>query len=246
MNQYSEAGNLSLKPQSSNLKPFILGIVIHAGLLWVALVLGYNSYKEFEPLPKIVKASIKATFPWAILIFSGIYFAVSFMKNIKSIFLNVWQYVYVIISYAILLNLFFFSKGKNVFIPLNLSVLYFLILLTILLGLSRIFYFENLTSNLQPLTSKVQDYLPPIVHRFLITNKAQAYVREKPSAPFIIAFMVLLIICAFLLILKAEEAAEQLANIAYFSLVIGVGIEVYQLMKGKTEGNDEGKDSELR
>jgi len=219
-------------------------------------MLGYNSYKEFEPLPKIVKASIKATFPWAILIFSGIYFiAKCWRREVKArekieIFLTRWQYVFVITFYAILLNLIFFSKGKNVFIPLNLSVLYFVILLTILLGLSRLFFVGNLASNLQPLTSnlqplasRIQDWLPPIVYKFLMSNlpRVRSYIKEKPSAPFIIAFMFLLIICAFLLIFKAEKAAEQLANIAYFSLVVGVGIEFYQMIKHKNI-NEEKKD----
>jgi len=232
--------------QIEPIKPIKLfwGIIIHAGILWIALMLGYNSYKkimwDIEPLTRAVRDSIKATFPWAILIFSGIYFAVSFRKNIKSIFLNVWQYVFVITFYAILLNLIFFSKGKNVFIPLNLSVLYFVILLTILLGLSRLFFVGNLAYSLQPLTSKIQDWLPPIFYRFLISNlpRVQSYIKEKPSAPFIIVFMFLLIICAFLLIFKAEKVAEQLANIAYFSLVVGVGIELYQIVKHKNVNED--------
>ena len=60
------------------------------------------------------------------------------------------------------------------------------------------------------------------------------YFREKPSAPYIMLFMILLLSCAFLLIVKLEPIAEQVANIAYFLLVVGVGIEFYQLMKEKT------------
>jgi hypothetical protein len=55
-------------------------------------------------------------------------------------------------------------------------------------------------------------------------------------------FMILLLSCAFLLIIKLEPVAEQIANIAYFLLVIGVGIEFYQLMKegkNKKEGSTE-------
>ena len=40
----------------------------------------------------------------------------------------------------------------------------------------------------------------------------------------ILGFMILLISCAFLLIFKAEETAEEVANVAYFFLVIGVGM----------------------
>ncbi len=48
---------------------------------------------------------------------------------------------------------------------------------------------------------------------------------------FIVAFMVLLISCAFLLILKKEKIAEEVANVAYFSLIIGVVIELVLMIK---------------
>ncbi len=48
---------------------------------------------------------------------------------------------------------------------------------------------------------------------------------------FIVAFMVLLISCAFLLIFKKEKIAEEVANVAYFSLVIGVVIELVLMIK---------------
>ncbi len=57
------------------------------------------------------------------------------------------------------------------------------------------------------------------------------YFQEKPSAPYIMLFMILLLSCAFLLMVKLEPIAEQIANIAYFLLVVGVGIEFYQLIK---------------
>jgi hypothetical protein len=227
------------------IKTLFLGILIHALILWIALALGYNSYKKFmsdiEPLTRAVRDSIKSTFPWAILIFSGIYFFILIRKKVESAFLSVWQYVFAIGLYAVMINLLILSKGKDVFIPLHLSIFYFGILLLISTGVRRL-----ITINLQPLSSNLlpaQDWLPPIVYKFLINNlpRAQAYIKEKPSALFIIAFMTLLIICAFFLIFKAEKAAEQLANIAYFSLVIGVGIELYQMIKHKNT-NEEKKD----
>jgi hypothetical protein len=51
--------------------------------------------------------------------------------------------------------------------------------------------------------------------------------------------MILLLSCAFLLIIKLEPVAEQVANIAYFLLVVGVGIEFYQLMKEKKSEKNE-------
>jgi hypothetical protein len=62
------------------------------------------------------------------------------------------------------------------------------------------------------------------------------YFKEKPSAPYIILFMALLLSCAFLLIAKLERVAEQTANIAYFLLVIGVIIEINQYRKGVPKG----------
>jgi hypothetical protein len=223
-------------------KKLFWGIVIHAVVLWIALALGYNSYKEFmreiEPLTRAVRDSIKATFPWAILIFSGIYFFILIRKKVESAFLSVWQYVFAIGLYAVMINLLILSKGKDVFIPLHLSIFYFGILLLISTGVRRL-----ITINLQPLSSNrlpAQDWLPPIFYRFLISNlpRIRSYIKEKPSAPFIIAFMFLLIVCAFLLIFKAEKVAEQLANIAYFSLVVGVGIELYQIVKHKNVNED--------
>ena len=206
--------------------------------------------REVEPLTRDMRDSIKAASPWAILLFSGLYFIFIFIRlrktfetnrtnetnktfNPQSIFLNISQYVLMLTLYGVLINVFFFSKGRDILIPFNLSLFYSVILFTILSGLGRFFYSESLTSNIQPLTSKAQDWLPPIAYRFLLNNlpKAQAYIKERPSAPFIIAFMALLIICAFLLIFEHENTAERAANIAYFLLVIGVGMEIYQLIK---------------
>lgn len=217
--------------QIKPIKALFLGIIIHAILLWAALVLGYNSYKELmreiEPLTRATRDYIKATFPWAILTFSGLYLIFSIKKKTDKTFLAIWQYASIISICAVLLNLFFFSKGRDILIPLNLSIFYFLVLLTIWWGLNRMVIID--VKNLMNL----QDWFPPIVYRLLMHNlpKVQASIKEKPSAPFIIGFMLSLIICAFLLIFKVENASEEVANVAYFLLVIGVGIEVYQMIR---------------
>lgn len=59
------------------------------------------------------------------------------------------------------------------------------------------------------------------------------YFQEKFSAPYIILFMMLILFCAFFCIIKLESVAELLAPIAYFLLVVGIGIEFYQLIKQK-------------
>jgi len=57
------------------------------------------------------------------------------------------------------------------------------------------------------------------------------YIKQEPADSFIIAFMLLLVICTLLLIFKLDLIAEKLANIAYFVLVIGVGIKLVKLVK---------------
>jgi len=65
-----------------------------------------------------------------------------------------------------------------------------------------------------------------------IIKKAQAYIKKRPSAILIISFISLFIISSFLLvILEQKKVAEYIANAAYFLLIIGVGMEVYQSIK---------------
>lgn len=57
--------------------------------------------------------------------------------------------------------------------------------------------------------------------------------RKDLARILILGFMILLISCAILLIFKAEETAEEVANVAYFLLVIGVGIEFISMVRRK-------------
>ncbi len=202
-----------------------VGIIIHAVIVWAALALGYNSYKEVAPLARAVKDSIKSTFPEAVLGFLCLYFLFSTRKEGR-IFLSFIQYVYVIVIYALLLNLFYFAKEIDVLVPLNLSVAYLAMLL--LLG---------------PYLGKVkinaEDWLPPVLYKHINSSpsKSDGHSKNSASAPFILVFMAAMIIVAILLILDAEKAAEQLANVAYFSVVIGIGIEIYALIKNRNNLN---------
>jgi len=242
MNQYRKSQPSNLRPRIS-LRRLLVTIIFHVGLLWAALALGYNSYKEImreiDPLTRAVRDSIKATFPWAIMIFLISYFFIS-IKKAEKIPLEIRQYGYIIAIYGILLNFLFFAKGKDILIPINLSILYIIILLVIFWNLRKLLYVKELNFLY---FSNLQEWIPPIIYRFLIKYwpKAKAYIREKPSAPFITGFMALLMICALFLIFKSEKAAEELANIAYFSMVIGVGIELYQMIRHKNK-NEEKED----
>lgn len=62
-------------------------------------------------------------------------------------------------------------------------------------------------------------------------DKCINYLKENPGSGFILAFMFLLIVCAFLLIFKQEGIAERIANWAYLSLVIGVVIKFVRFLR---------------
>jgi len=62
------------------------------------------------------------------------------------------------------------------------------------------------------------------VLRFL--GKARVYVRGNWGAPFVLGFMGLLMIAAALLILGLPWSAEVVGNVAYFSLVAGVVLQL--------------------
>jgi hypothetical protein len=57
------------------------------------------------------------------------------------------------------------------------------------------------------------------------------YLEENPGSIFVILFMILLTICAFLLAGRKEKAAESVANWAYLFLVIGVVIKLVEIKR---------------
>ena len=57
------------------------------------------------------------------------------------------------------------------------------------------------------------------------------YLAENPGAPFIIAFQVLLCICAVMLAIGREQGANALAVYAYYSLIAGVVLQLVSTMK---------------
>jgi len=60
--------------------------------------------------------------------------------------------------------------------------------------------------------------------RFLVW--ARGYFRENWGAPFVLGFMVLLVVAAVSLALGFEWWAEQVAVYAYFALVVGVVLQL--------------------
>jgi len=69
----------------------------------------------------------------------------------------------------------------------------------------------------------------------ILVNKLVTFFRKDLARVFILGFMILIISCAFLLIFQAEETAERAANVAYFLLVIRVGMEFVSMVRHKNE-----------
>jgi len=71
--------------------------------------------------------------------------------------------------------------------------------------------------------------------------RVKRYLRENPGASFIIGFQLLLLVCAGLLIGGNFVWAEGVAVVAYFSLVIGVVLQLISFLrrgKQEEEGNE--------
>jgi len=81
--------------------------------------------------------------------------------------------------------------------------------------------------------------------RYRLSNK-WSYFQKKSSAIYILLFMALLLFCVPLLIMKLDIVAGPISNFAYAFLIIGVGIEFYQLIKQKkaeTRNNTENSET---
>lgn len=61
--------------------------------------------------------------------------------------------------------------------------------------------------------------------------RIERYLRNNPGACFIIGFQILLLVCAGLLILGNSVWAEGVAVVAYFSLVIGVVVQLISFLR---------------
>lgn len=74
--------------------------------------------------------------------------------------------------------------------------------------------------------------------------RVKKYFRENLGAPFIMVFQALLLVCAGLLIVGSAELANGIAIGAYFSLVIGVVLQLISFMMHGEEAEecDYGKD----
>ena len=64
-----------------------------------------------------------------------------------------------------------------------------------------------------------------------VSNRLKGYLRENWGAPFIVAFMVMLMAAAGYLCCGLEAVANDIAVYAYYSLVIGVALQFVCYLK---------------
>lgn len=218
----------------------ILIALIHFGLLFCALILAYNSYKEVGThlrgkyfLSHTIKKDIKATFLPTSVVFAVLYLLCSVIRGRQKSYLTLREYFILFILLTLISNLIFFSKGPRVLIVLNLSFFYLAVFLFLFATFAKVL--------LNIIEAGPELFLPPILYKSLTNNLARArnYFQEKPSAPFILASIGLLATCALSLALSLKGVAEVGATVAYFALVIGLGIELYILI---TSGNGDEKE----
>jgi len=72
-----------------------------------------------------------------------------------------------------------------------------------------------------------------------ILSRIKRYFKGNIGAPFIIVFQVLLLICVGLLTLGGSELANGVAVGAYFSLVIGVVLQLVSYLRHEKESERE-------
>ena len=70
-----------------------------------------------------------------------------------------------------------------------------------------------------------------------VLSKARRYLRENWGAPFVLGFMVLLVVTAVLLSLGLDLLANEVALYAYYALVAGVVLQLVSFLK---QGNKRG------
>lgn len=202
----------------------------HSVFFLIALILAYNTYKEYlrgwdaEYLirPEF-KALMKASFPWAVLIFFAVYLLHNLLiRGKKNEGSNGWS-GRMVLFYAFIANLAFISSGEHVLAIQNISILYFSFFLIVW---SRA---RNISIDLSPIGS-IRFKLPDIDFKkiFMIVAFSGVLVKKVDLSSFFIkAFGFLMFMCAALLCFGAEKLAERLGNLAYFSIAAGIAIETY-------------------
>jgi hypothetical protein len=71
-----------------------------------------------------------------------------------------------------------------------------------------------------------------------LREKARAFFRQNPGAPFIILFQLLLLVCAVLSIGGYSNSADEVAVYAYNFLVVGVVLQLVSFLQHGEEAEE--------
>ena len=76
-----------------------------------------------------------------------------------------------------------------------------------------------------------------------IFDKVNHYFTDRPSALFVIPFMVMMILCAVFIAAKRENTAEDIADWAYITIVFGVLLDFIHMMVHRSSEDRQVHDS---
>jgi hypothetical protein len=202
--------------------------LIHALGVWISLSLAYNSYKEWmrnvagTPITPDIKSTIKAAFPWTILLFVAIYLVITVWRNRKIGYLSFKQYVIVFAIQAVLINTIFYSNGTGILIVQNLSLPFLALLMFAWFMAIKFIIIDPQRSILENIKAN------PWFARFLRWM-------EKPYFPPLAAFITVfgILFCFILYTLYKDRHIEMSYLMKPFflpSIVLGIGIAVLVLI----------------
>jgi len=163
---------------------------------------------------------------WSIIIFLGKLFNLPFNQIILN---NVISFSPCMILYFVFGVISVSTPYSLAITPSYLFVSLFIITLVVNIPLNFLsLFFLRRTRDSKEVEQKISTYeIPSWLEKSLSWLKTREF-----SDKCILLFIFLLIMCAFLLILGLEWLAEQSANIAYFTLVIGVVIKFVKFVRG--------------
>jgi hypothetical protein len=211
------------------------GLVVNVLIFWLSLSLGFCTYKEIIFLDSQEKDAVITMFPKAILILTIAYlFTFLFKKKKNRFLLNIYQYIFVIISCIIIFLLFFINKESYIIISYLLGIIYFIVFSLLLWWLNIICYYYV---NINLLEKRLHSILyKHIITYKLITDNWLNNIKKNPSSSAFTAFIILLFVCSIIINIKILlPLTEFIANTAFILFVIGIVIETYKILKNNAK-----------
>lgn len=203
----------------------------------------FDSSKNLPDYLKIGKVAEKMLM--GILLFGGIWVLGSF-GLIKILYLSERKiYLYGLISFIFCLLIFSLYYLASIYSPyyIAFSMGYFwtfvitLVCMSNICLISRGIWLEYKSSRRLFKVPSFLQYLKlnrvfgPIILNQNVFKTIEWLKGRELSDKLILSFMALLVMCALLLIFGMEPVAERFANVAYFALVIGVGIKFVKFIR---------------